>query len=276
MRIGVKLPTRFDSAGEFLADGQAYESAGADSLWLSDGMFRPVGHSPVMAPGLDSLTLLAALAAVTSRIRLGTSVLVAAQWPPPLLAQSVTTLERLGRGRTVLGVGAGWEQVQLEANGVPFGERGPRLDELIEALRWLWQGRAEPFEGRYYRLPALRVAPGARDGGPPILVGGFADVGLRRAARLGDGFISGGGDPDKVRRELDRVRELREGAGGEEGFELWVQVRAPRNRADWRELLDRHAELGATGIIVSHAPNLLDILRNPQEDDRQDLQMSVG
>ena len=82
LRVGVKLPASFASVGEFLADAQAYEAAGADSLWLSDGMFRPAAGEPFLAPGLDALTLLGALAAVTSRARLGTSVLVAAQWPP--------------------------------------------------------------------------------------------------------------------------------------------------------------------------------------------------
>jgi probable F420-dependent oxidoreductase len=276
MRIGVKLPARFDTPGEFLADGQAYEAAGADSLWLSDGMFRPAGHEPVMTPGLDALTLLGALAAVTSRIRLGTSVVVAAQWPPALFAQIVTTLERLGRGRMVIGVGAGWERVQLEANGVPFEDRGARLDEFIEVVRGQWSGRTEPFEGRHYRLPGVRVAPPLREGGPPVLVGGFADIGLRRAARLGDGFIAGGGEPEKVRAQFERVRELRAELGRTGDFELWTQVRPPQNRAAWGELLAAYGDLGATGIIVNHAPNLLDILRNPQEDDRQDLHMSVG
>src|SRR5437588_1688775 len=128
-RVGVKLRWLADSAGEFLADAQAYEAAGADSIWLSDGMFRPARGEILAPPGLDALTLLGALAGVTSRVRLGTSVIVAAQWPPAMLAQTVTTLDHLSRGRIVLGVGVGWERVQLEATGVPFDGRGARLEE---------------------------------------------------------------------------------------------------------------------------------------------------
>jgi alkanesulfonate monooxygenase SsuD/methylene tetrahydromethanopterin reductase-like flavin-dependent oxidoreductase (luciferase family) len=276
LRIGVKLPGRFESPGEFLADAQAYEAAGADSIWLSDGMFRPAHGDEYMPPGLDALTLLGALAAVTSRVRLGTSVVVAPQWPPGVFAQVVTTLERLSRGRLVLGVGAGWERVQLEANGVPFEERGARLDELIELTRRVWSGVTEPFAGRFYRVPAVRVAAPMRPGGPPILVGAFRDVAFRRAARLGDGFISGGGQPDHVAKQFRRVLDLRRELGRTGEFQLWAQVRAPQSRAAWRETVTAYGDAGAEGVIVNHAPNLLDILRNPEEDDRQDLQMAVG
>jgi probable F420-dependent oxidoreductase len=276
VRVGVKLPARFDNAGEFLADAQAYEAAGADSIWLSDGMFRPAQGEAFMPPGLDALTLLGALAAVTSRVLLGTSVVVAAQWPAALFAETVATLEHLSRGRILLGLGAGWERVQMEANGVPFEGRGRRLDELIEVARRLWQGRMEPFHGHFYQLPAVRVLPGPRLGGPPVLVGGFQEVGLRRAARLGDGFISGGGEVERVEGQFARVLELRQELGRDGAFELWAQVRAPGSRAAWRDLLEAYAEAGATGVIVNHAPNLLDILRNPEEDDRQDLNMAVG
>jgi probable F420-dependent oxidoreductase len=276
VRVGVKLPALFDTVGEFLADAQAYETAGADSIWLSDGMFRPAQGEAFAAPGLDVLTLLGALAAVTSRVQLGTSVVVAAQWPAALFAETVATLEHLSQGRVLLGVGAGWERVQMEANGVPFESRGRRLDELVEVARRLWQGRMEPFQGRFYQLPAVRVLPGPRLGGPPVLVGGFQEVGLRRAARLGDGFISGGGELERVEAQFARVLELRQELGREGAFELWAQVRAPGSRAAWRDLLAAYAEAGATGVIVNHAPNLLDILRNPEEDDRQDLHMAVG
>jgi alkanesulfonate monooxygenase SsuD/methylene tetrahydromethanopterin reductase-like flavin-dependent oxidoreductase (luciferase family) len=201
---------------------------------------------------------------------------VAAQWPPALLAQTVTTLDHLSRCRIVLGVGVGWERVQLEATGVPFDGRGARLEELIDAARRLWRGEREAFEGRFYRVPEVRVAPGPRAGGPPILVGGASDVALRRAARLGDGFISGGGEPERVRAQFERVRELREQMGREGEFELWTQVRAPGGRAAWNDLVATCTEIGATGMIVNHAPNLLDILRNPEEDDRRDLHIAVG
>jgi len=271
--VGVKLPWRFESPGEFLGDAQAYEAAGADSLWVSDGMFRPAQGGRAK-PGLDPWTQLAAVAAVTSRVRIGTSVAVVLQWPPAILAQTLTTLEHLSRGRLLVGVGAGWERVQLAAGGVPFEARGQRLDEYIEVVRRIWRGEETPFEGRFYSLPALHVVPGVRPGGPPILVGAFSEPGFRRAARLGDGFIHGGGTPAQVREVFDHVLGLREAEGD---FDLWVQVSPPAGRSEWKETLEAYGAAGATGVIVGHAPNLLDILRNPdQEDDRSDLQMATG
>ncbi len=277
MNIGVKMRGRLDNPGEFLADAQALETAGAHSLWLSDGMFRPSEADRSFPPMLDPWPLLAAIAAVTSRVRLGTSVAVLAQWPPAVFAQTITTLERLSRGRMIVGAGAGWEPVQLESNGVPMAGRGRRLDEYIQVVRRIWSGELSAFDGEFYRLPAMRVAEPLREGGPPILIGAFSEPGFRRAAHLGDGFIHGGGPAEQVKQVFDRVRGLRDEAGREGDFELWVQVRAPEGRAAWKETLEAYRETGATGVIVNHAPNLLDILRNPdEEDNREDLRMAVG
>ena len=276
LRVGVKLPFRFSTAGEFLADAQAYEAAGVHSLWVAEGTFRTADEAQV-PPSLDPWTQLAAVAAVTSRVLLGTSVSIVAQWPPALFAQMITTLEHLSRTRMIIGIGAGCEQVQLEATGVPYKQRGARLDEFIEVVSRIWRGNPDPFEGRFYQLPAMRVAPALREGGPPILVGGLTEPGFQRAARLGDGFIHRGGSPEQVKREFDRVLQLRQEAGRKGNFELWVQVRSPQGRAAWRETLRDYGQTGATGIIVSHAPNVLDILRNPdREDDRQDLLIATG
>jgi alkanesulfonate monooxygenase SsuD/methylene tetrahydromethanopterin reductase-like flavin-dependent oxidoreductase (luciferase family) len=275
-RIGVKLPFRFRTAGEFLADAQAYEAAGVHSLWVAEGTFRTADDAQV-PPGLDPWTQLAAVAAVTSRVLLGTSVSIVAQWPPALFAQMITTLEHLSRARMIIGAGVGSERVQLEATGVPYEQRGARLDEFIEVVRRVWHGDPDPFEGRFYRTPAMKVVRAVREGGPPILVGGLSEPGFRRAARLGDGFIHRGGSPEQVKKEFDQVLHFRREAGRTGDFELWVQVRSPQDRDAWRETLQDYGQTGATGVIASHAPNLLDILRNPDsENDRQDLLIATG
>ena len=275
LRIGVKLPARFASAGEFLADAQAYEAAGAHSLWVGEG--APPGMDDAQARGLEPWTLLAAIAAVTSRVLLGTSVSIVAQWPPALFAQMTATVDHMSRSRTIIGAGAGRERARLEAAGVPYAERGVRLEEFIELVRRIWRGDPGPFEGRFYPLPPVSVVRTLRQGGPPILIGGSAEPGFRRAARLGDGFIHGGGPPEQVEKEFNRVVQLRREAGRNGNFELWVQVASPRGRAAWKDTLGDYGRSGATGVIVSHAPNLLDILRNPDsEDDRQDLLIATG
>ena len=275
LRIGVKLPLRVGSAGEFLADAQAYEAAGAHSLWVGEGALP--GTDDAQAPGLEPWTLLAATAAVTSRVLLGTSVSVVAQWPPAVFAQMTATLEHVSRARTIIGAGAGRDRTRLAAAGVPDAKRGARLEEFVEMVRRMWRGDPGPFEGRFYHLPAASVVRTARPGGPPILIGGSTEPGFKRAARLGDGFIHRGGPPDQVKKEFDRVVKLREEAGRKGDFELWVQVCPPRGRGAWKDTLRDYGRTGATGIIVSHAPNLLDILRNPDsEDDRQDLLIATG
>ena len=277
IKVGVKMPYRMGHPGEYLADARALEAAGVDSLWVSEGMIRPADAERPYPPSLDVWTLLAALAAVTHRVRLGTSVSVVAQWPPVLFAVTITTLDHLSQGRMVVGAGVGWERVQFEANGMAFEDRGRRTDEFLQVVRQLWSGDPAAFEGDFYRVPPIRLAPPFRPGGPPVLVGGFSEPGYRRAARMGDGFIHGGGRPEKVGSVLSRVLELREAAGRSGDFELWVQVRPPDGRAAWKEMLRDYEAAGATGLILPFDPRLLDLLRNPdEEDDRSDLLIAQG
>lgn len=275
LKIGVRLPLGAADVGEWLADASAYEAAGVDSLWLSEALFRPPdgGGSPTPEPW----TLLAALAAVTHRARLGTAVSVVATWPPALLASAVNTLELLSRGRVIAGVGIGWEPAQLAAVGMGFSDRARRLDEHVRALRHLWSTPAEPFRGEFYDLPGLRLQEGIRPGGPPILVGAFSEPGYRRAARQGDGFVHGGGEPDQVRATLEHIDALRAEAGRSGPFEHWVQVSSPADREQWQETLAAYAQVGASGVIVGAAAGLLDMLRNPDaEIDRSDLNLAQG
>ena len=277
MKVGVKLPTQFQDAGEWQADARAYEAAGVDSLWLSETLIRPlVSERPTYPPELDPWTLLAGISTVTSRVRLGTSVSVVGMWPPVLFAIVANTLDHLSRGRLIVGAGAGWEPAQFEAMGLEFSSRGQRLDEFLEIVRRLWSGSREPFVGRFYQLPSLRLAAPAREGGPPIFIGAFGEPGFRRAARF-DGFICGGGGPDRAAREFERVLEMRRSAGVEGDFELWAQVRRPQGRDEWRETIASYEKAGATGVIVATNERLLDILRNPDvEDDRSDLRIAAG
>jgi hypothetical protein len=105
----------------------------------------------------------------------------------------------------------------------------------------------------------------------PVLVAGADPAALGTAARLADGLVC---DLEAAAVAFERVRAMRPASAG--AIELWARVPAPAGRAPWREALAAAGELEATGVVVAHAPNLLDILRNPEEDDRQDLAMAVG
>jgi hypothetical protein len=218
LRIGVELPLTLATAGEFLADVQAYEAAGVESLWLSSPPERD-------APGFEPLTLLAATAVVTARARLGAMMRAGSPWPAALLTNVVTTLAELSRGRVLVGI---------ETDG-----RAP-IDELAGALRAAGASVFLHDDGRSERLPSL-------------------------GAGMAGGIVSTGTGADELAARF-----------AETELELWVRVAAPGGRAAWREMLTAHEAAGATGVIVAHAPNLLDILRNPEEDDRQDLAMAVG
>jgi hypothetical protein len=208
-RIAVELPSDLVSPGEFLADVQAYEAAGADAVWLAPASLEPV-------------TLLAAAAAVTSRIGLVATVPAGSPWPADLLAGVVATLRALSRER------------------VAFVVDGAVALDVIRGLR----------------TPAADQR---------LLVAGSE----RSAVRLGDGLVC---DLEAAAGAFERVRALRPAPE----FELWARVPVSAGRQAWRDSLAAAEALEATGVVAPHAPNLLDILRNPREDDRQDLAMATG
>ncbi|MBI4306984.1 MAG: LLM class flavin-dependent oxidoreductase [Chloroflexi bacterium] len=199
-RIGVVLPTRGIllqgpdpvPAAHVLDVAQRAEDIGVDSLW--------VGDSLIAKPRLEPLATLAAVAARTSRVRIGTAVLLGALRHPLLLAQTAATVDLLSQGRLVLAMGAGGaftpgQQQEWHSAGIDRSTRGRRLAEIIEIAQRLWQGETVTFQGRFFSLD--RVALGFRPHQRPripVLLACHSGPGLerqyRRAARLADGMIS--------------------------------------------------------------------------------------
>jgi alkanesulfonate monooxygenase SsuD/methylene tetrahydromethanopterin reductase-like flavin-dependent oxidoreductase (luciferase family) len=190
---GVLLPTfdplRAGEAPRVVEAARLAERLGFDSLWAGDHLACP-------APVLDSVTCLAAAAAVTERIGLGLSVMLLGLRPPAWAAKQLATLDALsGGGRLRLGVGVGGEfPEEFAAAGVPLRERGARLDAALEALPGLLCG-GDVLE------PAM-AAP------PPILVGGRSEAALRRAARFGDAWLPMWLSPASIARRAERLAEL--------------------------------------------------------------------
>lgn len=152
-----------------------------EHLWVSD-------HLIWWHPMYDSLTLLGALAATTSRIRLGPGVLQIAMRQPIVVAKQLATIQRLSGGRLTVGVGVGGEfPPEWEAAGVSRATRGRRTDEILEALDMLWAGERVTYEGRHVHLADARLQPSATR--PPIWIGGRKTSAMNRAARFGDGFM---------------------------------------------------------------------------------------
>ena len=158
------------------------EALGADSVWVPD---RLLYRSP------EALVTLAAIAAVTSRVRLGTNVLLGVLRPPVLLAKTLATLDVLSGGRLIVGLGVGSRADDFSASQVPIRQRGARMDELVDFLELAWTGAPLQFAGRFLQVDvgALGEQP-VQKPHPPIWFGGGADAVLRRVARVGDGWIA--------------------------------------------------------------------------------------
>jgi probable F420-dependent oxidoreductase len=184
------------------------EAAGFDSIWAGD-------HISFYIPILESLTLLSAVAAVTTRVRLATGVYLLPLRHPTTTAKVTSTLDVLSGGRLTLGIGVGGEfPPEFEACGVPVAERGPRTDEGIEILRRLWTEDAVAHEGKHFRFGPITLAPKpVQPGGPPIIVGGRKGPSFRRAGQLGDGYISHMCSAEQYRENLVSIAAHAAAAG---------------------------------------------------------------
>jgi len=161
----------------------------------------------------DPLDLLAWIAGRTTRLRLGTGILVLPEHHPLQLAKRVATIDRLSGGRVFLGVGVGWMREELEALGIDAAERGSRTDEGIEALRAIWRDDVVSFDGRHTSFAKVRSHPKPLQASVPILVGGHSGGAARRAGRLGDGFFPLGLAGEALDRAVAQVAEAARAAG---------------------------------------------------------------
>ena len=160
----------------------------------------------------DLWVTMAAQAAVTSRLRFAAGIYTMPTRHPIITAKATGTLALLSGNRAIIGVAPGWMKEEFDAAGVPFERRGARLDEAIVATRKLWHGGVIEHHGEFYDFGPIRIdpMPGYE---PPIYIGGSGDVAWRRAARLGDGWIGGGNQPEEVAGLVATLRGLREAAG---------------------------------------------------------------
>jgi probable F420-dependent oxidoreductase len=224
MKLAVEFPSVSYRWGQdaVLDLARAVEQAGYDQIDMFDHvtMAQPLegrasGPYPANMPILEAFITLGAIAAVTRRVGLGTEVLVLPQRQPALVAKQIGTLDILSGGRMRLGVGVGWQEAEFESLGVPFAERGRRMDECIELLRLYWREPSVTYHGRYYQARAIAMEPKpVQPGGPPIWLGGGSDAALRRIGRVGDGWLAGGGErPDAVGDKLAVIRQAAEAAG---------------------------------------------------------------
>lgn len=180
--IGLPISTPDHAPDTVLRCAVMAEEAGAHSLWTIDRL--TFGNQ-------EPLLGMAAAAALTKRVKLGTSVLLGTLRGPLMLAKQIATLDQLSGGRVILGLGVGSRPDDFEGAGVPFDRRGARAEEMIDILRLAWSGAPVEYAGQFYSMNVGPVGPRPIQERIPIWLGGSADPALRRAGRMADGFIGG-------------------------------------------------------------------------------------
>jgi probable F420-dependent oxidoreductase len=181
------------------------EADGFDSIWLADHLlYRDADR---LTGIWECWTVLSALAEATRRVELGPLVLCNSLRNPAILAKMATTLDEVSQGRLILGIGAGWNEPEYQAFGLPFDHRVDRLEEALRVISPLLRDGRTDFAGQYYRARDCEIAPrGPRAAGPPLLVGGEGPRLLTLAARYGDMWNTGyRGEPETMTEPLARI-----------------------------------------------------------------------
>jgi len=253
-------------SGGATSDVQHLESLPIESLWVG-------GHVASPNPTPEAMAALAWLAARSERCRIGTAILLLPLYPPAIVAKQIADLDRATGGRVTLGVGVGGEYpVEFAACGVPVAERGPRTDEAIPLLRELWSGAPVSHHGKFLDFDGVRIHPPPLQGRDvPVVVAGRQPVAMRRAARLGDGWMPYLYSP---RRYADSVTTIRETAAADgrvlDDFEwfafVFVNIDDDGDRArddaarflggtyttgDFAAMIDRVAAAGTTDQVTA-------------------------
>jgi probable F420-dependent oxidoreductase len=241
------------------------EEFGVDSVWVHDHVFN-VGHVFDRIGGrpyYEPLTLLSFVAARTTRVRLGTSVLVLPYHNPVRLAKVAATLDVLSGGRLIMGVGVGLIEKEIRAMGSPYAERGAFTDESIAVMRALWTQDEPKFDGKFSRFDGMKFSPKpVQKPTIPIVIGGVSRHAIRRAARLGDGWQPLGLSPEALGQGMAALREAAR-AVGRDAAKIPVSIamslaaaRAGRHALGTRpaEIIKNakaYASLGVDTLIVS-------------------------
>ena len=239
MKFGVCLPQygREVSLEDLRAVATDAESLAFDSVWASDHVVTPEHLRNNIGPiFLDVFTVLSHVSALTSRVGLGTTVMVTPYRNPLVAAKIISTLDSLSEGRVILGVGAGGAPDEFAALGISESQRGARTDEYLAAMVELWTNDPSTFDGRLVSFEGVRFAPKpTQKPHPPIWVGGRSDAALRRAVRFGAAWHPTSMALDALRERMARLREISEEAGRDAPPDTTIH-----------QPVDFHGELGTT------------------------------
>ncbi|MEE8556296.1 MAG: LLM class F420-dependent oxidoreductase [Myxococcota bacterium] len=248
----------FSEVEQLIDVARIAEGTGFEGILVSEHLFYPekidskYPYSPDGRPPFgpetawpEVWTAIAAMAAVTERLRFATYVFILPLRDPIEVAKAISTVAVLSNNRVALGAGAGWMKEEFQILGRDFHNRGQRFDEMIEILRKIWAGGMVEHHGKFYDFPRLQVSPAPTEP-VPIYVGGTSDAAFRRAAQLGDGWMSSGNNPAELPGVVERLQTLRKEAGRDRlPFETIAALRVPADIDLVRKLEDQ----GVTAIV---------------------------
>lgn len=255
---------------------KAAENAGYSSFAVADSIcypevsdstypYTPDGSREFLEnkPFVEAFILTMAMAAATEKIRFTPFVLKLPVRPPVLVAKQASSVAYMSGGRLSLGVGLSPWPEDFEVMGVPFAKRGKRMNEAMEIIKGLTTGEYFEYHGEIYDLPSIKINPVPAQ--PiPLLVGGHSDAALRRAVRLGDGWMHAGGPPEEFDLLLNRLQEIRKEEGKEnDPFE----IHAISGDAFTVDGVKRLEDKGVTDVIVGfRVPYGLELDQQPLDD----------
>lgn len=265
MEYGLILPTvgPLATPGSLQAVATRAEALGFSSLWATDHIALPLesgsrypysgdGKAPwdPSIPYLEAFTVLTWVAAVTRRVRLGTSVLVLPMRPPLLVAKAASTLDVLSGGRAILAVGVGWLAEEFALLDQSFHDRGRRIVEAIRLMKASWADDPVRFPGDFYRPSPFAMDPKPVQGPRlPVLGGGESDAALRRVAEVCDGWHPLGLGPDQVADRLGRLRQF-VARTGRAMADLLLTARTGRQISLTRDLARRYEDVGVRLLVA--------------------------
>jgi probable F420-dependent oxidoreductase len=210
----------------FAATATAAEELGFATLWLGDHVIIPPATSVAFgrlrpgdalrgdAPVYDAFTVLAYLAAITTRVKLGIGIIVIPYRNPVVTARMLVSIDRLSGGRVIAGASGGWLRDEFETLQVSYADRGPITDDYLQVMRALWTEERPRYEGVHYSLDGgSAFEPKPVNGTIPIWIGGHTRRALERTVRLGDGYLGDYLPPDEAGRTRARLHELLAAAG---------------------------------------------------------------
>ncbi|MBV8774548.1 MAG: LLM class F420-dependent oxidoreductase [Deltaproteobacteria bacterium] len=261
MKLGISFANsgKFSRPELFAELVRGCETVGIESIWTVEHVVIPERHMPYpgstdgQMPGGDEVPIpdplipLAYAAAITSKLKLSTGVIILPQRHPLYLAKQLATLDLLSNGRLMVGIGSGWMKEEFDSLQIPFNLRGARTDESIQAMRTLWREPVASFHGKHFSFDEVKSYPKPlQKNGIPIHIGGHSLAAARRAGRHGDGFFPTITSPEKLSQLFAVAREEAKKAGRDpDALEFSAMVSPKRDSA--RALRD----IGVSRVILA-------------------------